>query len=242
MKWKLTKDEFEKLDDAVKAEYTLDGDAATLKIDGEGAPTVEAIDRANEKLRIEKEHRVKAEKARDAAESASEKLKVDLDKASGKDEIAKIKADHQAELEKIRKDREAEQTAARDARHAALKKEAAEGFANEHFTIPGLMIGPFANRLSVEEVDGESVVRVLSADGKASAMSLAELQREFLDNAEYATIIKKKTGSGGGAAPGGGGGATSKKLSEMTATEEAKFEREDPEGYKVAVAAEAPGT
>jgi hypothetical protein len=84
------------------------------------------------------------------------------------------------------------------------------------------------------------VIRVKDENGKPSALSLDELKREFLDNQEYSTIIKTKAGSGGGATPSSGGGATTKKLSEMTPTEEAKFEREDPEGYKAAYAAEFP--
>lgn len=239
MKYKITKTEFEALDETAKKEYTLDGETAVLKIEGEGAPSAEAITRAEDKLRIEKEHRKNAEAARDAAESREEKLKKDLEGASGKEAIEKIKADHQAELDKIRADREAEQKANKEARNAGLKKETAEAFANDHFTIPGLMVDQFAKRLSIEEVDGTPVVRVLDAEGKASALSLDELKKEFLDNKDYSTIIKANTGSGGGAdKSGGGGGASQKKIAEMTAKEEADFERDDPEGYTAALESE----
>jgi len=192
MKYKITKTEFEALDETAKKEYTLDGETAVLKIEGEGAPSAEAITRAEDKLRIEKEHRQKAEKARDDAEKREEKLKKDLEGASGKEEIAKIREEHQKELDKIRDDRAKEQQEAKDARNVGLKKETAEAFANDHFTIPGLMVDQFAKRLSVEEVDGTPVVRVLDAEGKASALSLDELKKEFLDNKEYSTIIKAK--------------------------------------------------
>ena len=230
MKYKVTKTEFEALGEEAKKEYTLDGEAAVLKIEGEGAPTAEAITRAEGKLRIEKEHRHNAETARDKAEAASEKLKKDLEGASGKEEIAKIREDHQKELDKIRDDRATEQAAAKETRNAGLKKETSEAFANDHFTIPGLMVDQFAKRLSIEEIDGAPVVRVLGADGKASALSLDELKKEFLDNKDYSTIIKANPGSGGGANNlGGGGGASQKKIAEMTPKEEADFERgEEP--------------
>lgn len=239
MKYKITKTEFEALGEEAKKEYTLDGETAVLKIEGEGVPTAEAITRAEDKLRIEKEHRHKAEKSRDDAEKREEKLKKDLEGASGKEEITKIREEHQKELDKIRDDRATEQAAAKETRNAGLKKETSEAFANDHFTIPGLMVDQFAKRLSVEEVDGTPVVRVLGADGKASALSLDELKKEFLDNKDYSTIIKTNAGSGGGATNlGGGGGASSKKIAEMTAKEEADFEKSNPDGYQAALTSE----
>lgn len=231
MQYQISKDALAALPEEIQKEYTLNGDTAILKIEGEGAPSIEALTKAQEKLRIEREHRQKAEKARDEAENRAEKFREDLDKASGKDEIAKIKADHQAELEKIRADREAEKNQLREQKASALKRETAEKFAQEHFTIPGLMVDQFAKRLSVEDINGESVVRVLDKDGRASALSLSELKQEFLDNKEFSPIIKTNAGSGGGANPSGGGGAAQKSLADMTATEEAQFANANPEAY-----------
>lgn len=240
MKYKLTKSEFEALPEEMKKEYALGGEGATLKVEGEGVPTQAEIDRLKEKHLIADKHRKEAEKSRDEAEARAEKLREDLGKASGKEQIEKIKQEHQAELEKIRGEREAEQKAAKDAANSKLKKETAEAFANEHFTIPRLMIGPFADRLSIEEIEGKGVVRVLDAEGKASALSLDELKREFLDNKDYAGIIKADAGRGGGALPGGGGGAPVKKLSDFkNGTEEAKFANDNPEEYQRMVDAEA---
>lgn len=239
MQYQISKEAFEKLPEDLQKEYTLSGDKATLKLEGEGAPTHEAVQSAEDKRRLEEKHRKAAEKARDEAEAAAEKLREDLGKASGKEEIDRIKSEHQAELERIRGEREAEQKAAKEARHGSLKKETAEKFANENFTIPDLMVDQFSKRLSVEEVNGEPVVRVLDIEGKATALSLTELQQEFLDNEAYSTIIKANAGGGGGATPGGGGGAThGKKLSEMTATEEAIFGKENPEAYEKMLNAE----
>lgn len=239
MKYQITKDEFEALGEEAKKEYTLDGDKAVLKIEGEGAPTAEEIARLKEKQLISDKYRKEAERARDDAEKREEKLKKDLEGASGKEEIAKIREAHQKELDKIRDDRAKEQTAAKETRNAGLKKETSEAFTNDHFTIPGLMVDQFSKRLSVEEIDGNPVVRVLDAEGKASALSLDELKKEFLDNKDYSTIIKTNAGSGGGATNlGGGGGASQKKIAEMTPKEEANFERDNPEGYQAALTSE----
>jgi F0F1-type ATP synthase membrane subunit b/b' len=234
MLYQIKKEAFDALSEDLKKEYTLDGENATLKIEGEGAPTLAAITKAEEKHRIAEEHRKAAEKARDAAEAASEKLREDLGNASGKKEIEELNKKHTEELEKIREARETEKAAAKEMANANLKKETAEEFRNNNFVsgkLSSLVGKEFTDRLSVEEVNGESVIRVLDPDGKPSALSLNELKQEFLANKEFATIIKVDTGSGGGANPSGGGGAAKKQLSEMNATEESIFANEHPEEY-----------
>lgn len=240
MKYKLNKAEFEALTEEQQKEYTLDGDVATLNIEGEGAPTAEALAKADKKREIEAEHRKKAETRAKEAEDRAEKLQSDLEAAGGDSKkLEKLKADHAAEIQRLRDEREAETKKAREDRDNALINETATKFANDRFTIPGLIADQFAKRLSVEEVNGEPVVRVISEDGKPSTASLADLEKEFLDNKDFSPIIRAKTGSGGGAAPGKGGGAPlQKKLSEMTATEEAAFERDHPTEYAAAVEAE----
>jgi len=231
MHWKITKEAHAGLSEELQKEYTIEGDSATLKLEGEGAPSTAAVAKAEDKLRIEKEHRKNAETARDAAEANSEKFRNDLDKAGGKEEITRIKQEHQVELEKIRTEREAEQTANKEAKNSALKKETARAFTAEHFTEEEIMGNAFAKRLSVEEINGEPVVRVLDKDGKASALSINELKQEFLDNPKLSGIIKTQAGSGGGANPSSGGGAATKQLSEMTGTEESAFANANPEAY-----------
>ena len=233
MQYQLTKENYEKLSEELQKEYTLESEVATLKIEGENAPTAEAVKRAEDKRRIEQQHREKAEKERDEAETRSKKLQKDLENAGGnKEEIEKIRNDYNEKIKKIEQEREAEKVAAEQKADADLIKETASTFANENFTIPNLMVGPFSNRLTVETVDGKKVIRTKNADGSPSVLSLNELKREFLDNKDYSSIIKAETGSGGGATPpASGGGATQKSLSEMTATERAQLERNEPEKF-----------
>jgi hypothetical protein len=236
MKYKLTKVEFEALEESARTEYTLDGDTAVLNIEGDDAPTAEKIASLEKKRNIEVEHRKTAEAKVKEADDRAAKLQKDLESAGGnKEEIQKIKDAHSKELETMREERAAESAKVVADRNAAMVREEATKFSNDHFTIPGLISEQVAKRLVVEEVNGVPVVRVQNADGTPSTAALADLQKEFLDNKEFSSIIKAKAGSGGGATPGQGGGATTKSLKEMTASEEATFERENPEAYATAL-------
>lgn len=236
MKYKIEKAEFEALADTVKAEYTLDGETATLKL--EGAPDYEG---ATKKLEIEKEHRKNAEKAQKEAETMSAKLQKDIEAAGGsKAEIERIQKEHTAELEKMRAEREIENKANTEKANNFLIDTEATKFANINFIESPFgnefIKGKYASRLSVETVDGQQVIRVKDAEGKPSILSVSELQKEYLDNKAFSPIIKANVGGGSGATPGQqGSGAARKKLSDMNATEEAAFEKESPTEYAAAI-------
>tara|TARA_R110000803_G_scaffold19510_7_gene50997 strand:+ start:650 stop:1369 length:720 start_codon:yes stop_codon:yes gene_type:complete len=236
MKYKLTKVEFEALSEDVSKEYILEGDSAVLNIEGDDAPTAEKIATLEKKRGIEAEHRKTAETKVKEADDRAAKLQKDLENAGGnKDAIEKLKTEHATALETMREERANESAKVVADRNAAMIREEATKFSNDHFTIPGLISEQVARRLVVEEVNGVPVVRVQNADGTPSTAALADLQKEFLDNKEFSSIIKAKAGSGGGATPGQGGGATTKSLKDMTASEEATFERENPEAYATAL-------
>ena len=235
MQYKITKKTFEALEEDARKEYILDGDEAILKIEGEGAPTLAAMAELEKKRQLEIEHRKAAEKKVKEADDRAAQLQKDLESAgNNKEEIAKLTKRHQEELDSLRKEREEHDAKVKGQRDAAMIKEAAEKL-SDRFTTPGLISNEIAKRLVVEEKDGEAVVRVLTTEGKASATSLAELQKEFLDNPDYKSIVKAKVGSGGGASQSQGGGATDKPFKEMTATEQAIFANEHPEEYAAAV-------
>ena len=102
-----------------------------------------------------------------------------------------------------------------------------------------IILPHITRRLSAEVVDGKAVTRVLDADGAVSALKPEELQKEFLSNDRFSAIVVASRASGSGAGGGRkGGGATSKRLSEMSATEEAKFANEKPAEYQQMLAAE----
>lgn len=229
LKRKLTKVEYDALPDVLKTEYKAEGDAYILEVD----------DPAFAALKAEKE----AAAARAAKAEADLKAKNDADaEAARKAAEDKAKADGDvAALEKSWKDKrdadvaaEAAKTAATTAALRALVVDsAAQKMANDISTVPALMVEKIKSRMSVEVVDGVPLLRILSTDGKPSALSVADLQKEFLDNPDYKAIIKGSRSSGGGAGGSGeGGGAGHKKLSEMTGLEEVAFAKAHPEEYK----------
>lgn len=241
MLYSISKEVLATLEASVQAEYVLDGDTATLNIEGDTAPTFAKIASLEKKRSIEVEHRKTAETKVKESEDRAAKLQLDLE-AAGDDngELAKIKEAHAAELEGMRAERVAQDASIKTARNAAMISEEANGFASGNFVDAPygakFIAGEIAKRLSVEEVNGAAVVRVTNADGSPSTASIGDLHKEFLDNSAFSPIIKAKAGSGGGATPpGSSGGATPKKISEMTATEEAAFERDSPEAYAAAI-------
>ena len=143
MKYTINKETFEGLPEEIQKEYTLDGDTATLKIEGDNVPTQSEIDRYKHKFDLEVKHRKKAESDLLEAEKNIDKLSNDLQGASGKDEIEKIRAKHTEELEKIRAERENEKAEARALADSQLISETATKFCNDHFTIPAIMKDQF---------------------------------------------------------------------------------------------------
>ncbi|HCM31537.1 MAG TPA: hypothetical protein DIC32_08320 [Acinetobacter radioresistens] len=107
--------------------------------------------------------------------------------------------------------------------------------------VPGsdsVLLPHISNRLQVETVDGEIKIRVLDLQGKPSALSIEDLEKEFRANEAFKPLIRASNASGSGASGGQGGGAT-KKPSEMNQTERADWQKNDPEGFAQAVASGA---
>lgn len=233
----LTEAEFKDLGEEVQKLYAKKGD-------GKYHLDLEEDDAAE--LRAAKDHE---KKKRQDAETENEELRRKLkekedSEAAARDEAARKSGDlttlEKSWQEKRDKDVAAE-VAKRQRAENGLKRQlvdnVAQRIANEISTAPSLLVEVIKKRLAVEiptDDDGEPLTRVLDTAGKPSAMSVNDLKQEFLDNAEYAAIIKGSSASGGGATnqqKGGGAATGKKKLSEMTATEEAKFANEHPEEY-----------
>lgn len=107
--------------------------------------------------------------------------------------------------------------------------------------VPGsdsVLLPHISNRLQVETVEGEIKIRVLDLQGKPSALSIEDLEKEFRANEAFKPLIRASNASGSGASGGQGGGAT-KKPSEMNQTERAAWQKDDPEGFAQAVASGA---
>lgn len=194
MKFILTPDEHKALNETVQGEYTEKDGAFVLSLEGH-----EEHFAPKAKLHIAETHRREAEKKVAESEAREAGLLSKLENADGKKAIEEIRTNAQAEIDKVKSEYAEKEAAAKIESNKNLIAAEAGKFAGEKFTIPSLIQDAYAKRLSVEEVDGKQVVRVLEADGTASAKSVDDLQKEFLDNKEFAPIIKGAQSSGSGA-------------------------------------------
>lgn len=193
LKRKITAAEHAALSDALKAEYKANGADFVLDTD-DATELMTARDR-------EKEARKAAEKAAKDAQDALDALKDDTSRKNG--DVAALEASYKQKLidaEKAKKAAEDALTAERQDRHATS---VADGIA-KRFTVPTLVKGEIAKRLAVEMHDGKAVVRVLDKDGRPSALSVQDLEKEFVDNPDFKAIViaSKGTGSAGPLATG----------------------------------------
>lgn len=205
MKFSIDKSTFDGLGDALKSEYEEKEGKFILKLEGHE----DAFVPKHKKDEAERHRKEAEQKAADLAQR-EEKLLADLEAAKGTKEIEQVRESHRKEVERIKGEYEAKEKAAKAEIHKSMIREEAQKFASEKFTVPTAISRLYGDRLSVEEVAGKPVLRVLEADGTPSVKSLDDLRKEFLDNKEFFPIIKASGGSGGGANPSqnkGGGAA-----------------------------------
>ncbi|URC22421.1 hypothetical protein SUSUWATARI_00400 [Serratia phage vB_SmaM-Susuwatari] len=195
---KLTKDQYDALPDGLKAMYVADGDGfkPTFITQEQLNETVTGLKNNNTALLAEnKGFKEKLSAAELTQQEALEKAQ----RAAGdfapieqgyKDKIAKLEADHQAALQ-----------AANGTISDLTVGAAQQAAAVEIFGSNAKLLGHHLNgRLSMEMVDGKPQVRVMK-DGQPSAMTQADLVKEFRENKEFAPFIDSPPS--GGTTPGG---------------------------------------
>lgn len=242
LKSKIDEEAFKKLDKSLQAEYKKQDDGS-YALDLEGAEDTGALKRAKDH---EKEERKKAEQKTKELEAQIAEIQEQLEAArtEGKGKGDKVTETERAWQAKLAK-REKELQAQIDSTQVALKAQMVDAVAaNMAAELAGdnaeLLLPHIQRRLSAEIVEGKAVTRVLGADGTTSALTPEELKKEVLSSPKFSAIVIASKGSGGGAGGVRKGASGSKKLSDMTATEEAIFANQDPKGYEAALAAEKP--
>lgn len=230
LKAKLTKVEYEALNEALKSEYKGSGDVYLL--DAEGLEDVTTLRRAKEQeARIAKElreenERLKAEKDTATDDAARKQGDVKALEDSYKTKLAKQK--EQADASLALKDKQLNSLTV-DAKATELATELAGDSA--HLLVPFIK-----QRLQADLTGDKPITRVIDADGKPTAMSVNELKEEFAIDTRYAAVIIASRASGGGAAGGsrnGGTGATTKKpFKEMNDAERTDLWHKNPDLFK----------
>ncbi|TQI84813.1 hypothetical protein FHU12_2335 [Serratia marcescens] len=207
MKFKITKDEYNALNDVQKALYKESGDGYQVQI--EGMPDTSELDGLKKKVdelmtekKTEQAARRKAEE--DAKKAAEEQAKKNGDVEALEKSWAQKLADAEAKSK-------AEIASLNTSLHGLLVDNVAQKLATE---LAGdaapVMLPHIKSRLAIEEKDGQHVTRILDGAGKPSAASIDELKKEFVGNAAFKGVIigskASGTGGNGGGNPGAGGG------------------------------------
>ena len=203
LKAKITKAEFEKLGDALKAEYVEDGEGYRLDVDGIEDP--KELKRAKDReIQLRKDAEKRAKEAEDKlseldSDDARKKGDIETLEKKWKGDLDAEKAAHKATTEKFQN---------------AFKKSLIDAKATEIATkiskVPSLLSRVIRDRLTVDFDGDEPTTRVIGADGKVDEkLTLDDLTKELVANKEYADIIIASKASGGAAktTQNGGGAA-----------------------------------
>ena len=182
LKRSIDKASFDALHETLKAEYKVEGDKYTLDLDG-GDELLRAKDHeTTERKKREKElATITSERDILSAKMAAKELDV-----AGVEKMWRDKVDTmQAEIQKA-------DTEYKTRYSQTLVAAEADKIARDISKSPSLLSRVIAERLSVEFVDGEPLLRVKTADGKPSILTAKELALEVAANPEYEPIIIKR--------------------------------------------------
>lgn len=192
MKIKITKEEYEKLSDEIKNEYSEKDGSFVLSLDD--LEDTGALKRA-------KDHE-KAERKRIEAELNELKAKT----SSENEEVVRKKGDVDA-LDKSWKTKYEALATEKDASInkylGFLKKNLVEKVALDLATSLSptnskVLIPHIEKRLSVDLEGDEPSTKILGIDGKISAFTLEDLKKEFVNNNDFSGVITATNASGSG--------------------------------------------
>lgn len=194
LKKKLTKAEYDKLSDTLKSEYVEDGDGFRLDIDGD--EDAGALKRAKDR---EAQLRKDAEaKLREAQEELD---RINGDDARKKGDIQTLEKSWQSKLDKQKEEYEGRLGKLTTHTTRSLVDNVATALAAKISNAPAILLPHIKARLQADFEGDSPVTRVLDKEGKPSAMTLDELQAEFVANKDFSAIITASKASGGAGKP-----------------------------------------
>ncbi len=240
----LSQEDYDKLDNPTKILYDKkDDDKYHLDLEKDDAA----------ELRRAKDHEVEARKKAEGelatttaalkvftdAEEANKKKKADAkdDGLKKAGDVEALEASWQAKLNKQTEESDKVIASLKSAYTLDVVDARAKTLASAVSESPELLLPHIRSRFSVDFTGDAPVVRILDEEGKISALTSEDLQKEVVNDKRYAAIITGSKASGGGAKGGDGGGAT-KKFGEMNAVERKTLRDENPGEYDRQVAAE----
>ena len=202
LKKKLSKAEYDKLSDAIKAEYIEDGDGFRLDIDGD--EDTGALKRAKDReAQLRREAETKLREAQEQLDALGN------DDARKKGDIATLEKSWQKKLDDTKAEYEGKVSKLTTHTTKTLVDNVATQIATKISNAPALFLPHIKTRLQADFEGDAPVTRVLDKDGKPSAMTVEELAAEFVANKDFSAIITASKASGGAGKPSNnnGGGA-----------------------------------
>lgn len=197
LKTKITKAEFDKLNDVLKSEYIEKDGSYVLDTDG-----ASELERAYDRVKLSEKA------AKERAEAAEQKLK-ELNDGKAADEFNDAKSKGKIDLlEKSWNEKYASLektfTEKLTAKEAYIKKVLIDNkaleIASEISKSPALILPHIKARLAADFDGQEPTTRVLDNTGKVTALTIDDLKKEFVENKDFSAIIVGSKASGGNAA------------------------------------------
>jgi hypothetical protein len=234
MKRKISKAEWEALSDAQKALYVVDGDGYKMSLADDDDP--DALRRARDYEKAE----AKAAKAK--AKELQEKIDaLDATKARSVGDIATLEKSWNDKLAASEKALGDKLKAAQGHISKILLEHASSSIASAITAKPenaALILPHITPRLEVVfDSDDNPSLKVKDKDGKLSAMSFTDLQKELVGDPKFGSVVVVSKasgagGSGGGSNGGNGGAGKPTKFADMSEAERTQLYRDDPAEFK----------
>lgn len=235
LKYNITSEEYDVLDGSVQSFYEESNGAYVLTV--EGLPPVEDVG----PLKRAKDHEKNARKEAEAKVRELEQKLRDIEdrKHRDKGDVEALEASYKKKIQDI----EANSKAEIDRLTEMLKRNTVDA---EAMRISSELSGPNADlilphvraRMLVDLNEEGPKVRVLDEKGQVTADTLEDLKNYFFTSERFAPLVIGSKATGSGASGPKSGGGSHKKLSEMTATEEALFAKQNPQQYEQMLAKE----
>ena len=189
LKRKISKEVYDALPDAIKAEYKEQGGEYVLDVD-DSSELQRAKDRETQLRKDAEKRAADLQKQLDDASDIDAKRRGDIEtlEKSWQDKLTKRETELTGQISKLS-----------DFAKKSLIDGTAQAIAAKISTVPALMKKVIAERLTVDFEGDAPTLKVLDAAGKISALTIEDLTKEFVDNKEYSSIIigSKASGSSG---------------------------------------------
>jgi hypothetical protein len=228
LKRKITKAEYDALPEVIQAEYKGDGAGYILDTDDDN----EAVDNLRRALENSKndtaaERQAKKE-LKDKLDEIDRKIKAgELTTAQANQDVDALTRIFTEERETLRAEKDGIISRKDKQLENLLLAGKAESMARELAGDNWALLLPHVScRLRADVSSDTPSVKVLTATGEVSTLTLDDLKKELLNNPLYAAILVGVNSSGGGASRNTGGGA-SKKPNEYTEAERTELYRTD---------------